>query len=136
MTAGPYRPIILRTYTTRIAEVHAQAIVSDTQATSLKVDVDLHGTPGDSVKALRVTLSDIQGKQLKTEDVAFVAKNGTALKDVVQWSLDGEVKLWWPVGYGEQTLYKVEVVLLGSVRLLQLSNQTSLIRRLRRTGKP
>ncbi|KAI0053200.1 glycoside hydrolase family 2 protein [Auriscalpium vulgare] len=114
MTSGPYRPIILRVYTARIAEVHAKAVVSDDLQPSLELDVELSGTISGAFKSLRVTLSDSEGKQIEAQDVPLASDGKSSLKDAVKWLLDGKVKLWWPVGYGAQVLYTVSVSLVGN----------------------
>jgi beta-mannosidase len=47
--------------------------------------------------------------------------DGPEFKDVVKWEFThDEVQLWWPVCYGDQTLYDVEVRLEGDVRPLSV----------------
>ncbi|KAG6853109.1 hypothetical protein C0991_006799 [Blastosporella zonata] len=118
MTAGPYRPITLKTYSARLNEVHTRASVSFDKTTgapspSLKVDVLLEGS--SIFEAVEVVLKDSTGKELKREQKAL-PNNVNAIPDVVVWNLSTEeVKLWWPVGYGEQNLYDVQVSLIGLV---------------------
>nr|GAT54791.1 predicted protein [Mycena chlorophos] len=110
MTCGPYRPITLKTYATRIAEVHTHALLSANNISSLAVDIT---TAGDSVFAsLRITLADFHGTVLKSQDVS-ATQVGT-IPNVVSWDLAGVVQPWWPVGYGDQNLYAVSVLLLDA----------------------
>ena len=41
---------------------------------------------------------------------------------------DGEVKLWYPVGYGEQPLYEVQVRIYDDVRSLLIVKKLLLLR--------
>ncbi|KAG6917171.1 hypothetical protein DXG01_003607 [Tephrocybe rancida] len=116
MTAGPYRPITLKTYSARLNEVFTRANVSFDEAgapsTSLKVDVVVEGTPIS--QGLEVILKDPTGKEIKREQVTLTA-GATTVRDAVSWNFSAdEIKLWWPVGYGEQTLYDVDVILTGA----------------------
>ena len=114
MTCGPYRPISLVTYTTRIESANTRASASVTPALSLGLKVDL-AVMGDlaNVRAAKVALKDWKGNLVRVEEVQLVG--AAVLKDVINWDLTDEVELWWPVGYGRQRLYTVEIYLLGEV---------------------
>jgi beta-mannosidase len=124
LTCGPYRPITLKTYTARIADVHTRASVSFNNDTGaflpvLKLDVALEGSfPAGLTQSLLVTLKDTQGNEIRNQQLPLQGDSDELLKDAVVWKLGNNgVNLWWPVGYGEQNLYDVEVILLSQVRL-------------------
>ncbi|KDQ51573.1 glycoside hydrolase family 2 protein [Jaapia argillacea MUCL 33604] len=134
MTCGPYRPIKLVTYSTRISSIYTRAHVSPsspTSSSSLKVNLSLSG---DISKAhtLRLVLRGESGgqdlKPIRSEDVRLTKGSIVGeLRDVVSWEFkNGEVDLWWPVGYGGQTLYVLEILLLGDNEFL-LDQQTKRI---------
>ncbi|KAF4615614.1 hypothetical protein D9613_012895 [Agrocybe pediades] len=157
MTCGPYRPITLHLYSTRIADVYARTHIHDPSAGSekceigLEVDVSLEGRHSDDkdkekgklqlfvrlldekqghvIRSDYVDIDDTKIKWTRPQDEVEVrAEDDTDLlyptsKDGLEWDgwgvlawkdlqKDGSVKLWWPVGYGEQSLYTLEVYLL------------------------
>jgi beta-mannosidase len=145
MTAGPYRPIRLVTYASRLLDVHVHASVSAAPglAARLAVSIDLDGHKHTEetlargsgyiaderegqgqnnqdatilVKQYRVALETLDGKTIR-EEIRFAERSSQTTIQLVNWDIDGRVQLWWPVGYGEQKLYKVIVEILDQVRL-------------------
>ncbi|KAF8959158.1 glycoside hydrolase family 2 protein [Flammula alnicola] len=125
MTCGPYRPITLTTYNARVQDVHVRALASiqpdGAFTASLKVDVVLCGSWDPSMDALLITMTDKEKHTLRSERVEIRQwkKEGShsdyVQNAIVAWNdlqADG-VQLWWPVGYGEQTMYTVEVSLVA-----------------------
>ncbi|CAE6472356.1 unnamed protein product [Rhizoctonia solani] len=103
MTVGPYRPIHLHIYKARIADVYVKALVSPAPelACAIEVAYTIHGNVSD-VSGLEITLRRPDGSIVRTQTF----DNGSK----IEWKLDdGEVSLWWPVGYGQHTLYGVDI---------------------------
>lgn len=121
MTAGPYRPIRVITYTARISTLHTPATLLPSDgphgAPALEVHFGVEGTQA-AVKRVRVELKLANGKTIREEEVeARFVEHGFAT--AVKWTFKpGEVDIWWPNGYGEQPLYDVCVAIIGEVRRL------------------
>ena len=121
MTCGPYRPITLTTFSARITDIHPRASVifnkdADTHVPTLKMDFEIDGGSMSDLTTLIMLKDPKKGVVIRQEEVALGAFENPSIKDAVVWTLESEgVKLWWPVGYGEQCLYDVEVILLGPV---------------------
>ncbi|KAL5534294.1 hypothetical protein ACEPAG_756 [Sanghuangporus baumii] len=114
LTAGPYRPISLLTYTARISDLNPQAVVSASLLPSLAIELALRGNI-KSVADVTVTLRTRSGRIIKEQTIngrqLFPGPNASA--ELVSWSFrKSELQLRWPTGYGTQELYEVEATLL------------------------
>jgi beta-mannosidase len=110
MSVGPWKPITLQTFSAAIGDLRASAVVSPSLNASLSVGVDLKGTITDLTVSFKI--SDLAGRVIKQE--THPVKHDSSCR--LHWTLDRkEVELWWPVGYGKQVLYDVEVSLLNYV---------------------
>jgi len=120
LSAGPYRPITLRTYINHLASVTTHACVSADLNFSFALDISLSSANGSNIQdgtlKVHVTLRDANGTVVKEEWVkVHSVEAGTEIKDFIDWILEkDEVALWWPVGYGDQVLYEVEIVLMDA----------------------
>jgi beta-mannosidase len=111
MTAGPWRPIRLETYTYRIDDIRIDSdlIGPEYKTATLKAKVEVaessSSTDGFKYKAV-----------LKTSEGHKVKEGTFDLKETLDWKFDqGEVDSWWPIHYGKQPLYKLEVTLCDKV---------------------
>ncbi|KAI0263626.1 beta-mannosidase [Gloeopeniophorella convolvens] len=100
LDVGPWRPVHLHTYHTRIADLWAAARVNAQLEPVLSVKFTL-----DAPGAARVLVKDAAGTAVRGQrDFA----RGNAGE--VQFAFgEDEVELWYPVGYGKQPLYTIEV---------------------------
>ncbi|KAF9058147.1 glycoside hydrolase family 2 protein [Panaeolus papilionaceus] len=106
MTTGPWKPIKLEVYHNRIADIDIRSDVSE------NLDVNLTAELQTSVKSegtyVTFTLKRPDGTVEKVAEKIDLG-NGSAEIDF-EWKA-GELELWYPVGYGSQPLYTVEIVL-------------------------
>ncbi|KAJ3788678.1 glycoside hydrolase [Lentinula aff. detonsa] len=112
MTCGIYRPVVLSTYSVHIDNMFTKASVNGNFACSLEVDVGMKGQLNE-IEKYRVVLKDSRNNNVRAEDISAggdVKQNVT----LVYWTFNkDEIKLWWPVGYGDQCLYTVELTILS-----------------------
>lgn len=114
MTCGLYRPVVLSSYSVCIDDIFTKASVDDDLTCSLEVDVSLRGRL-TGIDKYRVVLKDSEENVVRAEDILTEGESKTS-RTVVSWNFDeDEVRLWWPVGYGEQNLYTVELTILNKV---------------------
>ena len=115
MTAGPWRPIRFHTYEIRIAEVWANAIVSDKLEPLLDLSFELAGDEfAGTVQVSVRSPNRVSIKEIK--DVKVAGGKGSTTS---AFSED-EIELWYPVGYGKQPLYEIEVVAIDDVSILSV----------------
>lgn len=123
MTVGPYLPVLLHRHTSRIKTLNVRTQVDTNLRPSLLVSVELSGDE-DAPKYVHVKLLDRGNTVIREQRVAF---DGPKTEEVVKWEFaSGLVDLWWPVGYGEQILYIVEVVIEDEVRTFSSRASSSL----------
>lgn len=120
MSTGPYRPITLRTYINHLASITTHACVSSDFKFSFALDISLSSANGSNIQdgtlKIHITLRDTKGAVVKEEWVkVHSVEAGTEIKDFIEWIFEkGEIALWWPVGYGDQVLYEVEIALMDA----------------------
>ena len=115
MTCGPYRPITLTAFRTRLSTLDVQTRVSPAPSLkrSMTIGVRLEGQLSHGA-ALKVSLEDPEtGHVVVSQERVLkplVEGRKSALGDIIGWS-SLNVELWWPVGYGAQKQYKLEATL-------------------------
>jgi len=103
MTVGPWKPIRLSYYDNKITDVDARSKVSERLDVKLTVDVSLSAQRAGLVS---VVLRDPHGVQIAEEsNIKVKLGHGRAEFGFSAGYLD----LWYPVGYGQQPIYTVEV---------------------------
>ena len=113
LTVGPWRPITIHTYHTRISDLHISAKVDESLESNLIVRIALF--PQETSGTAEVLLKDHSGC-IVTSQSSIEIKDGTAR--AAFHFVKGEVRLWYPVRYGEQPLYDVQVKVFDNVRSL------------------
>ncbi|ORY26762.1 glycoside hydrolase superfamily [Naematelia encephala] len=110
MTTGPWRSIHLETYTYRL--------------NNIRIDTDLFGPDftSASVKAALDIFPQAQPSATEGYRVHWVLRSTGAMivreallqiDETLQWQFnENEFEIWWPIGYGKQALYTLEIALL------------------------
>ena len=111
LTVGPWRPVSLHAYHTRISDLHISAQVDESLDADLTVRIALF--PQEISGAAEVLLKDPSGSVVTSRSGVGI-KGGTA--QAAYHFAKGDVRLWYPVGYGEQPLYDVQVNVFDDVR--------------------
>jgi len=98
---GPWKPVSLQTYTARITDLRISTDVSEAFDVKIKVSVQSSAASGKA----EILLKDPKGNVVQKVDSTLTAGKTTAefkgAKD--------DFELWYPVGYGKQPIYSVEV---------------------------
>ncbi|KAL4241994.1 Beta-mannosidase glycosyl hydrolase [Abortiporus biennis] len=105
MTTGPWKPILLEAYQTRISDLDIRPIVNEDLSTELRVNLSLSS-------ASHAIFADIElhrpggggaviGNSRRRVNDGFVKSDFKLSKGVLD--------LWYPVGYGSQVFYEVMI---------------------------
>jgi beta-mannosidase len=130
MTSGPWRPVRLEAYSARIVDLHTPTEVSsDLHSAQVSVAIKLEGATIGNLVA-HVVLQDPAGAVVAEVKLPVSASEVTHTFNVAA------PRLWWPRGYGEQQLYRVNVSLLSDGRELDRREQRIGLRRLRLVQQP
>lgn len=116
MCVGPWKPIHLEAYTTRIADMRTETKIEPSEAA-----ITVRATLGGSThKALTATLTLVDPSGESHEVTSEVAANAS----VVDISTNvTNPKLWYPVGQGQQSLYKVILAISDGTSVLSTSEK-------------
>lgn len=105
MCVGVWRPIRIEVYSARISDIRTDLnLAKDYKSATVRVSAEVEGHEKHSLHA-RMTIS-LDGKTVSTAN-ATVSAHGKVSEDL---KVD-QPSLWMPAGYGQQALYKVEVVI-------------------------
>ncbi|KAF7715939.1 Beta-mannosidase [Penicillium ucsense] len=105
MTAGIWRPVALEAYTARVIDLWPQTqLASDHRSAEFTAVAKFeNASSGDFTAKFSLSLD---GTEVAAEEVPVSSKNEARMTVTVD-----SPKLWWPHGYGEQTLYTISVSL-------------------------
>lgn len=109
MTVGPWKPISVHAYTARIADLRSVIDVKEDLSVHATVSFEIEGVT-DSLTAT-FDLLDANGKKVRGDTVVIQGSNGTVSFE----GKPGTFDLWYPVGYGKQALYTIQVTVVDEV---------------------
>jgi beta-mannosidase len=118
MTVGPWKPIALEFYESRIVELDIRSQISealDVKLTAMLTFSDSETTSNYASFVLRKPDSSVEAS------VSKIPISGGHASIDLEWR-PGQLQLWYPVRYGSQPLYVVEVELADQVRIVTLWN--------------
>jgi hypothetical protein len=110
MTVGPWKPIRLEIYEHRVENFWVRVDVAESLEATINVSLSATSSSGSA----DVTVKAPDGT-LVVDRQAIPLKDGNC--DVSLDAKRGDLELWWPVGYGKQILYTVDVVVKDEVRM-------------------
>lgn len=131
LTAGIWKPIHLESYSARIADIHCPATVADDlQSATFPLHVALETGNLFSDLTARIVIYAPDGETVAETQLPVT---DTRMQHTFNLALP---QLWWPNGYGEQPLYRLEVTLLRQSEELDWQEIRLGLRRLRLIQHP
>lgn len=109
MTVGPWKPIALEAYENRITDLDVRIDVSESLDATVTVEIAL---AEKRTAEGSISLKGPNGSALVGERDEF--HDGRMRKEFRFAA--GDIELWYPVGYGKQPLYTIEVQVFDNVR--------------------
>ena len=110
LTSGPYMPIHLEAYDSRIDNVHIVTALGSTNDSAAEVSLNVN-IAQSSIQALevKIVLLDSIGNEVATAVSELGSSSSTTLKASIR-----SPKLWWPNGHGAQHLYKARTSIFNA----------------------
>lgn len=121
MTVGPWKPVRLETYKSRVSDIDIRTQVSE----ALDVKLSASITISDSSSAF-LSFSLMNPDGLIQKAVKHVAISSGRANISWEWPV-GQLRLWHPVKYGSQPLYTAEIELVDAVSVLIMFGVVMLI---------
>ncbi|KAI0650246.1 glycoside hydrolase family 2 protein [Trametes meyenii] len=126
MTAGPWKPIRLETYTVRIADIDIRPRVNEQLGAAVDVSFELSK---NASSIATVQIKDSEGKVIIGQSNLTI--NSERAEAHFKLSA-GVLELWYPVGYGKQPIYSVDIRITDKDgHLLDSKSQKFAFRRVR-----
>jgi beta-mannosidase len=114
MTIGPWKQIALHAYQNRISDVDIRNQVSESLAVNLTAELTFSEKgAGFASFVLRAPSGSMEASASR------IPTDTGHCKVAFDWA-PGKLDLWYPVGYGAQPMYTVEIELTDEVRLQYL----------------
>lgn len=109
MTVGPWKPITLEVYDARISEIDVRTQVSDTLEASFAATISYSS---QIAGITTITVKDANRQEIYSSDKLPTDSGNSAIAYTFP---TGAIDLWWPINYGAQIQYSVEVKLANAV---------------------
>ncbi|KAI0036030.1 glycoside hydrolase family 2 protein [Vararia minispora EC-137] len=103
VTVGPWKPISLHTYASTITDLRVSSDVAEDHTVTVDITFSV-SSPAHVVTSV-VSILGADGTAICSENMASIGGPNIRLTFP-----PGEVCLWYPIGYGKQTMYTVKVV--------------------------
>lgn len=107
MTCGPYLPIYLDSYSSRIENLHVVATLADShESANISITVNI-AEPSAAAESVEVIITNSKGNSVYSEKVKVDKNIGAVNKTLAT------PDVWWPNGQGDHPLYTATVRLLA-----------------------
>jgi len=133
LTAGPWRPVYIEVYQARISDLYCPTeITDDLSHASIHVQTtcELSSVLQRADIVLNLSLYAPDGEKIAEQELPVTG-------DVLQHTFElDNARLWWPRGYGEQSLYRVVASLHQNTNDLDRQEKRLGLRRLQLVQQP
>lgn len=133
LTSGPWKPVVLQAYTTRVSELHTPVRwVQDDSVAVIDIEAALQGRTDLPGLQLRHRLLDPAGRMVASASSSVDVAGASRAEIQVE-----SPQLWWPAGMGAQPLYQLITELCdGDGRVLHRLERRLGLRRLALRQQP
>ncbi|KAK8085836.1 glycoside hydrolase [Apiospora hydei] len=126
MTCGPTKPVALETYTCRLEGLRVvYELLDDLNEVKGKVQVECEGVEGELyVELVNNQTGKVEWSTTELQQIRSQTGRATSLYRA-PFKLEDAVQLWWPRGYGPQSLYTVNAIVRSGPHILHRITQTT-----------